>query len=132
MRSGLDELAKRAPGKKLGAMGFCFGGNMTWRLIGSKDDRLRAAIPFYGPLPEDADFRGIKAAVMAMYGSLDKRVNATRDAAEAKLKEAGATYEINVFEGADHAFFNDTGPRYNADAAKKAWVKVLDWLGRYT
>ena len=127
MRSGLDELAKRAPGKKLGAMGFCFGGGMTWRLVGAKDDRLRAAIPFYGPFPEGADFKGTKAAVMAMYAALDKRVNGTKDTAESKLKEAGATYEINVFDGADHAFFNDTRPEvYDPSASNVAFADTVE------
>ncbi|APR78655.1 Dienelactone hydrolase family protein [Minicystis rosea] len=131
MRSGLDELARRAPKVKLGAVGFCFGGGMTWRLIASKDERLAAAAPFYGPLPEGADFTGSHAAVLGIYAELDNRVNATRDAAEAALTKAGLTHEIVTFPGVDHAFFNDAGPRYNKDAAEKAWAKLLDWYGKY-
>lgn len=43
MKAGLDELAKRAPNVKLGAIGFCFGGGMTWRLVAAKDQRLAKA-----------------------------------------------------------------------------------------
>ena len=131
MKAALDELARRTPGAKLGAIGFCFGGAMTWRLIASKDPRLAAAAPFYGPLPDGVDFTGSTAAVLAVYGELDARVNASRDAAKAALEKAGLTYEIVTYPGADHAFFNDTGPRYNADAAAQAWTKVLAWFGRY-
>lgn len=131
MRAGLDELAKRAPGVKLGAIGFCFGGGMMWRLVASKDPRLAAAAPFYGSLPDGADFQGSKAAVLGVYGERDARVNATRDAAKAALEKAKLMHEIVTFPNADHAFFNETGPRYSAEAATQAWAKVLDWFGRY-
>ena len=126
----LDELAKRTPGGKLGAVGFCFGGGMTWRLIASKDPRLAAAAPFYGPLPEGADFTGSKAAVMGAYAERDDRVNASRDTAKAALEKAKLTHEIVTFPGVDHAFFNDTGPRYNAAVAAQAWTKLLDWYSK--
>ncbi len=131
MKAALDELERRAPGEKLGAMGFCFGGGMVWLLLSSDEPRLKAAIPFYGPLPENADFSGSTAAVLAIYAELDDRVNATRARAEASLKAAGLEYEIVTFPGVDHAFFNDTGPRYNAAAAAQAYQRALDWFGRY-
>jgi carboxymethylenebutenolidase len=129
MRAGIDEIVKRSKAKKVGAIGFCFGGGMIWRLIASKDERLAAAAPFYGPLPESVDFTGAKTAVLGVYAELDKRVNATRDAAEEALTKAGLKHEMLVYRASDHAFFNDTGPRYNAVAASEAWVKVLDWFG---
>lgn len=131
MRAGLDELAKRAPGVKLGAIGFCFGGGMTWRLVASKDARVAAAAPFYGPLPDGADFTGSKAAVLGVFAERDARVNASRDAAKAALEKAGLTHEIVTYPNADHAFFNDTGPRYSAETAAQAWSKVLEWFGRH-
>ncbi|MBX3186395.1 MAG: dienelactone hydrolase family protein [Labilithrix sp.] len=131
MRAGLDEIARRAPGVKLGAIGFCFGGAMTWQLIASKDPRLAAAAPFYGPLPSGADFTGSKAAVLGVFAEKDARVNATRDAAKEALAKAGLTHEIVTYPGVDHAFFNDTGPRYDANAAAQAWAKVLEWFGRH-
>ena len=131
MKAALDELTRRTPGAKLGAIGFCFGGGMTWRLVASKDPRLAAAAPFYGPLPDGADFTGSKAAVLAVYAEMDARVNASRDAAKAALEKAGLTHEIVTYPGVDHAFFNETGPRYNADAAAKAWAKVLELFGRH-
>jgi carboxymethylenebutenolidase len=131
MRAGLDELARRAPGLAIGAIGFCFGGAMTWRLIASKDRRLAAAAPFYGPTPDAADFIGSKAAVLAVYAELDDRVNATRDAAKAALEKAHLTYEVVTYPGVNHAFFNDTGPRYDAGAAARAWTRALDWFGQH-
>jgi carboxymethylenebutenolidase len=130
MRAGLDELERRASGQKLGAIGFCFGGGMVW-LLASGEPRLAAAAPFYGPLPDGADFSGSTAAVLGIYAEQDARVNASREAATAALEAAGLTHEIVTYPGANHAFFNDTGPRYDQDAATQAYAKVLDWFGRH-
>ncbi|MFN8099988.1 MAG: dienelactone hydrolase family protein [Mycobacterium sp.] len=130
LRSGLDELARRLPGGKYAVTGFCFGGGLTWQLLAAGEPRLAAAVPFYGPAPDDPDFAGSRqAAVLAFYGELDARVNATKAAAQRALERAGMVHELVVEPGADHAFFNDTGPRYNAAAAADAWRRLQDWLG---
>ena len=131
LQAGIDELERRVPDAKVGAVGFCFGGGMTWNLLQAGEQRLAAAVPFYGPAPENPDFSQAKAAVLAIYGEQDERVNASRDRAEAALKAAGLTYQIRTFAGAGHAFFNDTGPRYNAEAAQQAYEEVLDWYGQH-
>jgi carboxymethylenebutenolidase len=131
LKAGIDELERRAPDAKIGVVGFCFGGGMTWNLLQAGEQRLAAAVPFYGPAPESPDFGKAKAAVYAMYGEQDERVNATRDRAEAALKAAGLTYEIRTFAGAGHAFFNDTGQRYNPEAAQQAWQEMLDWFNQH-
>ncbi|WP_037062551.1 dienelactone hydrolase family protein [Pseudonocardia acaciae] len=131
LRAGIDELGRRVPGGKVGAVGFCFGGGLTWQLLQAGEARLAAAVPFYGPAPERPDFHRAKAAVLAVYAGLDARVNATRDRAESALKAAGLTYRVRTFDGADHAFFNDTGARYNAGAAQRAYAELLDWYRRY-
>jgi carboxymethylenebutenolidase len=131
MRAGLDELERRAAGRKLGAIGFCFGGGMVWLLLASGEPRLAAAAPFYGPLPSDADFSGSRAAVLGIYAEQDQRVNASREAAAAALERAELTHEIVTYPGANHAFFNDTGPRYDQEAATQAYAKVLDWFGSH-
>jgi carboxymethylenebutenolidase len=131
MKSGVDELQRRVPGKRVAVVGFCFGGGQVWSLLASGEPQLAAAEPFYGPLPDNPDFSGSKAAVLAFYGALDNRVTSTKDAAKAALDKAGLVNEIVVEPDADHAFFNDTGPRYNAAASADAWSKTLDWLGKY-
>ena len=132
LRAGLDELERRAPGAELAAIGFCFGGGMTWQLLDAGEPRLSAAVPFYGPAPADADFSGSpNAAVLGIYAELDARVNASQETARAALEAAGLVHEIRVFPGVDHAFFNDTGARYDADAAAEAYQAMLDWFGQH-
>ena len=131
LQAGVQELARRVPDKKLGVTGFCFGGGLTWMLLTAGTPNIAAATPFYGPFPADGDLSRSKAAVLAIYGSLDARVGATRPAAEAALRKAGLPHETFIAQGADHAFFNDTGPRYNAAGAAEAWRRVTDWYGHY-
>ena len=132
LSSALGELQSRVPGHTLGVVGFCFGGGLVWQLLAAGDPRLAAAVPFYGPLPENADFSGSRnAAVLAFYGALDQRVTSSQPAARAALDRAGLVHELVVEPDADHAFFNDTGPRYNPRAAADAWQRLGDWFGRY-
>jgi carboxymethylenebutenolidase len=131
LRAGIDELQRRLPNAKIGAVGFCFGGGMTWNLLNTGEARLAAAVPFYGPAPANPDFSKAKAAVLGIYAGLDDRVNASRKAAEDALKKAGLTHEIRTFPGANHAFFNDTGQRYNAKAAGEANTAMLNWFEQH-
>jgi carboxymethylenebutenolidase len=132
LKSGIGELARRVPDKKLGVVGFCMGGGLVWQLLASGEPQLAAAIPFYGPAPDNPDFAGSKqAAVLAFYGEQDQRVNATEPIAKAALEKAGLVHELVTEPNANHAFFNDTGDRYNAVAADDAWRRVQDWLTKY-
>jgi carboxymethylenebutenolidase len=128
MKAGVTELGRRVRRRKLAAIGFCFGGGMVWRLLAAGERRLAAAAPFYGPFPEGASLRGTRAAVLGVYGGLDNRVNMTRDEAKAALEAARLEHEILTFTQADHAFFNDTGMRFNPHAAAEAWRRVLHWF----
>jgi carboxymethylenebutenolidase len=131
MRAGLDELESRVPGAELAITGFCFGGGMVWTLLDAGEPRLAAAIPFYGPAPSSPDFSGNEAAVLGVYAEQDARVNASRESAAAALEAAGLTHEIKTYPGVDHAFFNDTGGRYDPTQAAAAYADVLAWLGRH-
>jgi carboxymethylenebutenolidase len=129
--SSVAEMRLRAPGRKLGVVGFCFGGGLVWQLLAAGALGVSAAVPFYGPLPDKPDFIGSRAAVLGIYGALDARVTGSKPAAKAALDRAGLVNDLVVEPDADHAFFNDTGPRYNAAAAVDAWQRLLDWFGRY-
>jgi carboxymethylenebutenolidase len=131
MTAGVTELRRRVPRKQVAATGFCFGGGMVWLLLTSGERRLAAAAPFYGPFPEGGSLRRSKAAVLGIYAGLDTRVNATRDAARAAVEAAGLERQFVTFRDADHAFFNDTSPRFNVAAMAEAYRRVLDWFDRF-
>jgi carboxymethylenebutenolidase len=88
MQAGITELRQRGPGLRVGAIGFCFGGGMVWRLLAAGEHRLAAAAPFYGPFPAGGDLTDARAAVLGVYGGLDARVNATRETALAAIQAA--------------------------------------------
>ena len=113
---------------KVGAIGFCWGGGTVNNLAVASPDLL-AAVPYYGSQPAAEDVARIKARVMAHYGGLDERVNAGTPAFEEGLKAAGVDYQIFVYEGANHAFNNDTSAaRYDKEAAELAWERTIDFL----
>jgi carboxymethylenebutenolidase len=128
MKAAVGELRRRVRGRRLAAIGFCFGGGMIWRLLAAGEKRIAAAAPFYGPFPEGGDLSGARAAVLGVYGGLDTRVGATKPAAKAALEAARLKHELLTFTLADHAFFNDTGPRFNPHAATEAWRRTLNWF----
>jgi carboxymethylenebutenolidase len=115
---------------KAGMVGFCFGGGVVWRCATQIAD-LGAAVPFYGANPPLEDAPKIQAAVLAIYGELDTRIDAGIPAIEAAMKQSNKTFEKIVYPKANHAFHNDTGANYNPEAAKDAWAKTLAWFGKY-
>jgi carboxymethylenebutenolidase len=110
---------------KVGAIGFCWvGGTVNDLAVASPD--LLAAVPYYGRQPDATAVAAIKAKVMAHYGGLDERINAGIPAFEEALKAAGTDYQIFVYEGANHAFNNDTSAaRYSKEAADLAWQRTV-------
>lgn len=117
----------------VGAVGFCFGGGIVWNLLVA-GAALRAAVPFYGPLPSRADgLAATKAAVLAIYAEQDVRITASWSDAEPPLRKAGVPFDHVVEPGVGHAFHNDTnGPgRYGPAQAQDAWIRTIDWFRRY-
>ncbi|HQV54046.1 MAG TPA: dienelactone hydrolase family protein [Chitinophagaceae bacterium] len=116
---------------KFGCVGFCWGGAMANSLAVNVPS-LKAAVPFYGRQPAAEDVSKIKAAIQMHYGGLDERVNAGIPAYEEALKKNNISYEVHIYEGANHAFHNDTAPtRYNKDAAELAWQRTLDFFAKH-
>jgi carboxymethylenebutenolidase len=118
-------------GQKLGITGFCFGGGVVWQTLAA-GGAVRAAVPFYGPMPADVSgLAATRAAVMAIYAEQDTRITGTKDQMAAELNKSGQPYEVAVYPGVNHAFHNDTGARYNAAQAEAAWVATVEWFRRY-
>jgi carboxymethylenebutenolidase len=112
---------------KVACMGFCWGGAATNQVAVNAPD-LTAAIPFYGSQPAAEDVPKIKAAMLIHYAGDDERINAGIPAFEEALKKAGVEYAIHMYEGAGHAFMNDTGQRFHKEAAELAWKRTVAFL----
>ena len=113
---------------KVGCMGFCWGGGVANQLAVNSPD-LTASVPFYGRQPAPGDVPRIKAPLLLHYGGLDKRINEGIAAYEAALKKTSVDYKIYIYEGAAHAFFNDTNEsRYNREAAQLAWQRTISFF----
>ncbi|GHF55150.1 carboxymethylenebutenolidase [Deinococcus metalli] len=130
LKEAVAVLQKQPGVQGIGAIGFCFGGGLAWRLS-TEVPELRAVVPFYGPAPDTAKVKDIKAAVLGVYGANDTRINAGIPQLETALKAAGTRYGIKVYEGAGHAFNNDTGQNYVKSAADAAWADAMAWFKQY-
>lgn len=116
---------------KSGCVGFCWGGAMANNLAVNVPE-LTAAVAFYGRQPALEEVPKIKAAVQLHYAGQDERVNAGMTAYEEALKKNNIVYEQYVYEGAQHAFHNDTSAaRYNEAAAKLAWGRTLAFFAKH-
>jgi carboxymethylenebutenolidase len=130
LKAAVDHLSSWNIGP-IGAIGFCFGGGQTWRLV-TQEPRLAAAVPFYGPNPPLEDVPKITAPVFAVYGELDERINAGNEAITQAMQNAGKTFAKQIYPQSQHAFHNHTNPeRYNPATAKQAWEQALAWFKRY-
>lgn len=109
---------------KVGCTGYCWGGAMT-NQVAVRAPELDAAVPYYGRQPAAEDVPKIKADLMCHYAGNDARINAGIPAFEEALKKAGIEYQTFMYEGAGHAFNNDTGTRYHEEAAKLAWKRTV-------
>jgi carboxymethylenebutenolidase len=133
LAAAIPFLAKHAGSTgKVGVVGFCWGGGMVNRVAVAAGASLAAGVSYYGPQPPAADVPKIQAPLLLHYGSLDTRINAGIDAYEAALKENKKTYEKFMYEGANHAFNNDTNAaRYHKESATLAWTRTVAFLKNY-
>jgi carboxymethylenebutenolidase len=116
---------------KVGAVGFCWGGGVIGRLAVA-EPTLDAAVVFYGQQPPAEDVAKIKAPLLLNYAGLDERIDAGIPAFEEALKKNGKEYTLYMYEGAQHAFLNDTNEaRYNKDAATLAWSRTLEFFKKH-
>ena len=126
-----EMLRKRHDGTgKIGAVGFCYGGGMV-NFLATRLPDLKAAVPFYGNQPPVEDVDKIKAPLLIHYAENDERINAGWPAYEKALKEHHKKYEAFTYPGTQHGFNNDTTPRYDAEAAKLAWTRTVEFFKKH-
>ena len=127
--SAVGFLEKHQQGNgKVGAVGFCWGGAMVGELAVQAAD-LDAGVVYYGRQPAPEAVERIKAPLLLHYAGTDERVNAGIPAFEEALKKAKKKYTLHMYEGAQHAFNNDTSEaRYEKKSADLAWSRTVDFL----
>jgi carboxymethylenebutenolidase len=117
---------------KIGAIGFCFGGGIVNNLAVRLGSDLSAGAPFYGAQPNAEDTAKIRAPLMLHYAdpTKDTGIGGRIPAFEEALKANNKTYQLFIYEGAQHGFHNDTTPRYDEKAAKLAWQRTLEFFNK--
>ncbi len=114
-----------AASKKVGVVGFCWGGTTSFQFA-TADPDLDAAVVYYGTAPEGG-YDNIGAPVLAFYGGSDNRVTSTLPTSLAAMQRLGKSFHPEVFEGAGHAFLRvqDGQDGANMLASQKAWPMTL-------
>jgi len=132
-RGALAYLASRSDvNGKVGAVGFCWGGGQVGALA-VNEPNLAAGVVYYGRQPAADKVKNIAAPLLLNYAGIDDNINPGIAAFEEALKANGKTYELFMYEGANHAFNNDTNAaRYNKEAADLAWGRTVAFLKKNT
>jgi len=133
MTGAVNELVRRTGRPRVGVVGFCMGGGLSYVLAAENPETVGAIVPFYGVIPwPDAvpDYSKIAAKIQGHYAELDGSAPPQVVAElESQLKGLGKDVEFFVYPGTEHAFFNDTREEvYNAQAAQTAWDRVIPFL----
>jgi carboxymethylenebutenolidase len=116
---------------KVGVVGFCWGGGYVNRLAAA-GTTLNAGVAYYGAQPPAAEVPKITAPLLLHYAGLDTRINAGIADYEAALKANNKVYQLYMYEGANHAFNNDTNAaRYDKKSADLAWGRTLEFFRKY-
>ncbi|UCF99125.1 MAG: dienelactone hydrolase family protein [Spirochaetaceae bacterium] len=115
--------------KRYAVVGYCWGGANSFGYA-TQDPNLAAAVVFYGTSPATESLRNVRAPVLGLYGGADNRVNATIPAAEAEMKRLGKRYEVEIYDGAGHAFLRGQDGQNGANmaATEKSWPRAINFL----
>lgn len=131
MLSDLESLYRlqKKDNEKIGIVGFCMGGGLAFQL--STELEFDASAIFYGASPRNIeDMKNIRGALLCIYAGEDSGINATiKDVAE-MVSKYKLNFEMKMYPGTYHAFFNDTGMSYNKDASEDAWERLLFFYRR--
>lgn len=113
--------------KKIGAVGFCYGGGVCNALAVAYPE-LSASVPFYGSQARSEDVKKIKTPLMLHYAEFDERINKGWPEYEAALKANNKKYQAYIYKDCNHGFHNDSTPRYNENNANLAWKRTINFF----
>jgi carboxymethylenebutenolidase len=118
-------------GRRVGMIGFCWGGAMVHRAALSAGDALAAGVSFYGPAPDPAEATKLKSPLLVILAGRDERVNKSALPYVAAAQAAKKPVAAITYPDVDHAFHNDTSAaRYNGRTAQLAWAEALNFFAR--
>jgi len=110
----------------IGTIGFCWGGGQSFRYA-TNNPNLRAVVVAYGPAPDTADMRRIKAPVLGVYGENDARINAALPTVKAGMEKSGTMFTAEVFPGTGHGFLKPGRQGYDTPERERAWTRILEF-----
>tara|TARA_B110000261_G_C13001757_1_gene324542 strand:- start:48 stop:941 length:894 start_codon:yes stop_codon:yes gene_type:complete len=113
--------------KKIGAVGFCYGGGVCNALAVAYPE-LSASVPFYGSQARSEDVKKIKTPLMLHYAEFDERINKGWPEYEAALKANNKKYQAYIYKDCNHGFHNDSTPRYDEKNANLAWKRTVNFF----
>jgi carboxymethylenebutenolidase len=117
---------------KAGIVGFCWGGAFVNRVAVAAGIGLDAGVSYYGPAPDPSEAAKVQAPLLIHHAGTDQRVAQTLFPWVAALRAAGKTVIYQGYDGAHHAFNNDTSAeRYNKEAADLAWGRTIRFFRRH-
>ena len=127
----IGELEKSSRNSKVGAVGFCWGGAFVNRLAVEAGESLDAGVVYYGPAPDASEAAKVNAPLLIHHAATDERVAQTLFPWVDALRAANKPVTYHGYDGAYHAFNNDTSAeRYNKEAAELAWGRTMRFLKR--
>jgi carboxymethylenebutenolidase len=110
----------------IGTIGFCWGGGQSFRYA-TNNPGLKAAVVCYGPAPDTADMRRIKAPVLGIYGENDARINAALPDVNAAMEKYGKTFTQEVYPGTGHGFLKPGRQGNDGPQPERAWKRILEF-----
>ncbi len=110
----------------IGTIGFCWGGGQSFRYA-TNNPSLKAVVVCYGPAPDTADMRRIKAPVLGIYGEDDARINASLPEVNAAMEQHGKTFSQEVYPGTGHGFLKPGRQGSDGPQPERAWKRILEF-----
>ncbi|HEY7269139.1 MAG TPA: dienelactone hydrolase family protein [Dehalococcoidia bacterium] len=116
---------------KLGVVGFCMGGGLSFRFA-AHSDAPDAAVIFYGSSPSQLDeAKSVACPVLGLYGETDTRITSQAPALAEAMQAAGKPFEYRVYQGAPHGFFNNESAQFDRAASEDAWPRTLAFFRQH-
>jgi len=126
LQSAHEHLQSEEAAPRVGVLGWCFGGGLTFQAVADRPTAFDAAVAYYGT-PEamtDEILRELETPILAHFGRQDEVVS-TKQVEAFRSRLDGLDKDVQIYEyDAGHAFANPSGEQYDAEAAEQAWART--------